>query len=89
MPKKWCLLIRSESHEQGGERLLPELLQFLKSKRVSPSQLRSIDLEVDQASFSFSRTAWAVAKTLAMVSGVKVSARHPHYYRKPTITPQK
>lgn len=87
--KKWSLLIRSALHEQGGERLLPEMLAFLKSARMKPQDLKKIDLDVASASFSFSRTAWAVAKTFELVFGIKVSARSPKYYGKPNITTKK
>ena len=84
--KKWSLLIRSALHEQGGERLLPEMLAFLKSARMKPQDLKSIDLDVAHASFSFSRTAWAMAKTFNLLYGTKVGEARPRYYGKPTIT---
>ncbi len=89
MPKKSFLLIRSASHEQGGEAILPALMRFLKSARVRPDDLKRIDLDVESASFSFSRAAWAVAKTFELVFGTKVGAKNPKYYGKPNITVKK
>ena len=71
---------------KSRDELLGAITKLLKSARVPPYQLDRIDLDVAHASFSFSRAAWAIAKTFELVHGVKVGAKGPAYYGKPNIT---
>jgi len=81
-----CGMRNAECGIKRRDALLGAIMKLLKLARISPKQLGRIDLDVARASFSFSRAAWAVAKTFALIYNTKVGQSAPKYYGKPTIT---
>ncbi len=77
---------RSAVGMRAGDGLLTEMIRLLRGTKTHPSDVRNIHLDVAQASFSFSRAAFAIAKTFELVFGTRVDHMSPRYYGKPNIT---